>query len=107
MKIKILLFTLFILSLTGYAQEEKKPLDFSVYDNWKYIENEGISNDGEWVFYESNPYYGDGKTVVYNTQTEQKTTVRRAKDAKFSPNSDYLVYKKFGIFSPPYGCFLF
>jgi len=93
MKIKILLFTLFILSLTGYAQEEKKPLDFSVYDNWKYIENEGISNDGEWVFYESNPYYGDGKTVVYNTQTEQKTTVRRAKDAKFSPNSDYLVYK--------------
>ncbi|HKL09747.1 MAG TPA: hypothetical protein VJ896_13310, partial [Bacteroidales bacterium] len=93
MKIKILLFTLFIFSVSGYAQEEKKPLDFSVYDNWKYIENEGISNDGKWVFYESNPYYGDGKTVVYNTQTEQKTTISRAKDARFSPNSDYLVYK--------------
>ena len=93
MKIKILLASILILSFSCYAQEEKKPLDFSVYDNWKYIENKGISDDGKWIFYESNPYYGDGKTVVYNTQTEHKTTLNRAKDAQFSPNSDYLVYK--------------
>ncbi len=93
MKIKILLSALLIVMLSANAQEEKKPLDFSVYDNWKYIENKGISNDGKWVFYESNPYYGDGKTVVYNTQTEEKTAIKRAKNAKFSPNSDYLVYR--------------
>ncbi|MFP4024520.1 MAG: alpha/beta hydrolase family protein [Thiohalospira sp.] len=93
MKIKILLSALLIVMLSANAQEEKKPLDFSVYDNWKYIENKGISYDGKWAFYESNPYYGDGKTVVYNTQTEEKKVIKRAKNAKFSPNSDYLVYR--------------
>ncbi|MEA2105814.1 MAG: hypothetical protein U9P82_03730, partial [Bacteroidota bacterium] len=82
MKIKILLASILILSFSCYAQEEKKPLDFSVYDNWKYIENKGISDDGKWIFYESNPYYGDGKTVVYNNQTEQKKKINRVKDAQ-------------------------
>ncbi|MEE4198755.1 MAG: prolyl oligopeptidase family serine peptidase [Bacteroidales bacterium] len=93
MKIKILSFALLMLVFWGHAQEGKKPLDFSVYDSWNYIENKGISNDGKWVFYESNPYHGDGKTVLYNTQTGEKTTINRAKDARFSPNDDYLVYK--------------
>ena len=45
--------------------QEKKPLDFSVYDGWKYIEDEGISNNGEWVFYEVNPYKGDGNLFIW------------------------------------------
>lgn len=93
MKMKILSTALLIVTLSAYGQKEKNPLDFSVYNNWKYIENKGISNDGNWVFYESNPYYGDGKVVLYNTETEQKIEIDRAKDARFSPNSDYIVYK--------------
>ena len=93
MKFKILFSFLFLITIAAAGQNAKKPLDFSVYDQWKYIENKGISNDGKWMFYESNPYYGDGKTVIYNTETEQKHELIRAKDAKFSPNSDFHVYK--------------
>ncbi len=76
-----------------FGQTNKKPLSYSDYDNWNYIEKKSISNNGNWIMYESNPYKGDGKTVFYNVSSKQKTTFKRANGAKISPNSDFAVFK--------------
>ena len=91
---KILLTVLFFsITIISFCQDIKKPLDFSVYDNWKYIEKKAISDDGNWVLYESNPYKGDGKIVVYNTNSKEKREIKRASKAKFSANSDFIAFK--------------
>ncbi|MBW2998032.1 hypothetical protein KY321_00705, partial [Candidatus Woesearchaeota archaeon] len=88
-----LIFTLTLIAISSIGiSQNKKPLDFSVYDNWKYIESKSVSNNGEWVLYESNPYKGDGKTVIYNTSNKKIQVIERAKKAKFSPNSDYAAF---------------
>ena len=87
----ILIFVLSSLSIL--AQNKKEPLDFAAYDGWNYIENKSISNDGNWIFYESNPYKGDGKIVLYNIQAEKRTNFSRATQGKFSPNSDFITFK--------------
>ncbi|NOQ28279.1 MAG: prolyl oligopeptidase family serine peptidase [Bacteroidales bacterium] len=93
MKKNLLLLPLLFISLITFCQNSKKPLDFSVYDDWKYIESKAISNDGEWILYESNPYKGDGKTVIYNSTNKQIIEIKRASIAKISANSDFIAFK--------------
>lgn len=85
--------TLFLISIIALSQNSKKSLDFSVYDSWKYIEDKSISSDGNWILYESNPYKGDGKIVIYNVNTKQKLELSNATKAKFSANSDFIAYR--------------
>ena len=68
MKTIFLLITLLSITTYTFGQDVKRSLDFSVYDDWEYIEKRKISNDGNWVLYESNPYYGSGGIVIYNTK---------------------------------------
>ena len=96
MKKSILLFIVFNLSfhIFSFSQTEKKiPLDHSVYDSWKDLENSEISNNSEWISYEINPQKGDGKLLIYNSFTSTFDSVTRAYDAKISSNSNYIVFK--------------
>ena len=89
----ISIFIFVSISFLSYSQNSKKPLDFSTYDNWKYIEDKAISNDGNWILYESNPYKDDGKIIIYNVNTKKNTKIQRATNANFSPNSDFVAFK--------------
>ncbi len=94
MKHKIFLISLiFLLPHLVFSQKNKKALDFSVYDDWKIIEHQQISNNGEWVAYEINPYKGDGKLIVRNPNTSFTKEFERGKNAKISANSNYIVLK--------------
>jgi dipeptidyl aminopeptidase/acylaminoacyl peptidase len=93
MKKLFTLLTLILLSILTFSQNNKKPLNFSVYDDWKYIESKAISNNGEWIIYESNPYKGDGKIAIFNSISKKKIEIERAKNAKISANSDFVVFK--------------
>ena len=76
-----------------YAQgQEKKPLDFSVYDGWNYLEDKGISNDGDWVFYEVNPYKGDGRLTLWSANDNEKHNFPRGTRARVAPTSDYMAF---------------
>ena len=77
----------------AFSQDNKKPLDFSVYDGWKYIEDHSISGDGEWVFYEVNPYKGDGNLYLWSAEESDREVFPRGYNASFSPGSEYLVFK--------------
>jgi dipeptidyl aminopeptidase/acylaminoacyl peptidase len=92
-KFFLILILIVVSTLNVFAQEKKKPLSFSVYDHWKYVEDRGISHDGEWVFYEVNPYKGDGELKLWKSEGTSKRTFSRGYNAAFSPSSEYLVFK--------------
>ncbi|NJO88697.1 MAG: hypothetical protein HC831_06830 [Chloroflexia bacterium] len=89
--ILILFYSIFISSL-AFAQQ-KKPLDFSVYDGWNVLEGYSISDDGKWVAYEVSPYKGDGKLVIMNPDRLVEKTFYRGAKAEFSPTSKYVAFK--------------
>ena len=77
----------------GMAQTNKRALKHSDYDGWKDIRNHTISNTGEWVSYEVNPQKGDGYLYLYHRSTEKLDSFPRGYAAKFSPNSESLIFK--------------
>ncbi|NVO03273.1 MAG: S9 family peptidase [Bacteroidetes bacterium] len=88
---------LVLLSLIGIgvsAQTTKKiPLNHNVYDSWKSVNHQIISNDGKWVSFEVNPQKGDGVLYLKNIENNKIDSIKRAYDAVFSGNSDFLVFK--------------
>ncbi len=93
---KLFTFVLFlsIAFSIAFAQENQKPsLDHSVYEFWKKLDNSQISPDGSWVSYEINPQIGDGILYLYNVKTGKLESFARGYHAKFSPESNYLVFK--------------
>ncbi|MBP6089666.1 MAG: S9 family peptidase [Crocinitomicaceae bacterium] len=89
---KHVLLLLCILFVSGvFAQ--KKAIDHQVYAEWKKNENQIISQDGRYIAYEINPLFGDGSVYLYDTETAILDSFPRGKQARFSMNSDYFVYK--------------
>jgi dipeptidyl aminopeptidase/acylaminoacyl peptidase len=91
------LLFLFIFSLTSFnlfSQDTSKiPLSHDVYNSWKKIEKQKISNDGKWITYGINPQKGDGWLYFYNVDTEKLDSVSRGYESAFSPNSNFFAFK--------------
>ncbi|OFY25639.1 MAG: hypothetical protein A2X01_19955 [Bacteroidetes bacterium GWF2_35_48] len=92
MKNIIFFFVVIFLSSICVAQQ-KKTITPSVFDSWKDLENQTISDDGNWISYEINPQKGDGILYIYHRLNSKIDSVMRGYDAKFSSNSDFLVFK--------------
>ena len=84
--------------LTVYGQQTRIPLDHSVYEDWKTLENATISNDGHWASYEVNPQKGDGFLYLVNLKENTIDSVPRGYNPVFSNQSDFLVFR----IKPPY-----
>ena len=87
---KLLSIILLLISISLSAQ--KKPLDHSVYDGWKNIENSQISNNGNWVNYEINPQQGDGWLYFYNTKNNLLDSIARGYHAQISATNELMVF---------------
>ncbi|TVR42380.1 MAG: hypothetical protein EA394_03620, partial [Bacteroidia bacterium] len=93
MKVTILFTTLFVFLITAlFGQDNKIPLDHSVYDDWKQISRAQLSNDGRWASWEVNPQRGDGLLHLLNLQTSVQDSMARGTRARFSPGSDYMAF---------------
>ena len=89
---QLLLPALLIFSLATYAQKaQKKPLDHTVYDSWKSIANERISNDGKWIVYVVKPQEGDATLIVSDSKGQTKLTIPRADTVRFTTDSKYAI----------------
>ncbi len=93
-RILFVLFAIIPLVLTG----QKKPLEHSVYDEWKSLSSSQITGDGRYISYEINPQEGDGMLFLYNRKDESRQSFERGDNASFSPDNNYFVYK----IVPPY-----
>ena len=88
------LFLIVSIAITGliFAQN-KVPLTHQVYNNWESVKSNKISNDGNWVTYEINPYKGDGVFYIENPNTNKKISFERGYNASFSSESNFVVFK--------------
>jgi len=93
MKLKLTLIFYLISITTICAQSSKKSLDHSSYDIWNTIRNVQITNNGDWISYRIQPGMGDPTLKLYDNSGSEKGSFARSKGAKFSWNSDFLVFK--------------
>jgi dipeptidyl aminopeptidase/acylaminoacyl peptidase len=78
---------------------QKQPLDHEVYSIWNRVFDQGISRDGQWVFWEISPEQADGSLWVRSTSMDPEYRFERGRYASFSHDSRYLVFlvqPKFG-----------
>jgi len=73
------------------ALAQKKPLDHSVYDGWRRIAQQAISDDGLWALYQLRPGDGDGELRVHNLRTGEEIVVERGSGGAFTEDAAYVV----------------
>lgn len=80
-----------LVTVTGYTQE-KRALSPDDLEDWKTLGEARISNNGEWVSYSVKPHLGDGILYVKNPDTGIQKKFDRGYKAKFSAESNYVVF---------------
>ena len=90
MKYAVNLFITLLISLSLHA-ENKKPLTFEDMTSWQSIKSKYISNNGQYIIYETAPLRGDYKTIIYQTSTHTSDTLNYIKDASISAQEHFLL----------------
>ncbi len=94
MKKQLFLLGLSIFLLQAGFAQTKKPVDFTLYDSWKSLSGQMVSDDGNWTSWVVNSLQGDGTLYLRGwDETLNKREFFRGTQAAFSPNSDYLAFK--------------
>ncbi|MEM8486444.1 MAG: prolyl oligopeptidase family serine peptidase [Bacteroidota bacterium] len=91
-KLLTLVVALLLFPATLYAQQSKKILDHDAYDIWNRIDEQAISNDGNWVLYSQSPEDGDAQLHVKALDAESAYEVARGVDAAFTADSRFAAY---------------
>lgn len=71
---------------------QKKPLDHDVYDDWKSIRGETLSDDGRWALFEIVPADGQGELRVRSVNSDVEHVFPRGKTARFTADSRFAVF---------------
>lgn len=71
---------------------QKKPLDHSVYDSWRSIRNQALSNDGRWALWIEAPQVGDADLLIAPTSGGERKQLPRPSNPRFSSDSRFVVY---------------
>lgn len=89
---KNLILFLFTGTIT-FISAQKKVIDHTAYNDWKKIESQIVSNDGNYISYIIKPHRGDGYLYIYNQKTSKLDSIPRGVKHQFSGNSNFLVFK--------------
>ncbi len=93
-KLFFLLVLVVSIVATGHAQNAKKPVDFALYDSWKSLSSQQVSDDGNWLAWTINPQNGDGQLFVRAWgDASEKRIFNRGSQPNFSPKSDFLAFR--------------
>lgn len=84
-----LLFVSFSLMLNAMAQ--KKPIDHTVYDQWKSISKPGISKSGNLIYYSILPQEGDAQSFLKNSKNQTLLSIPRGIDLNLTENEKFLI----------------
>ena len=87
---RILIIALVIYSVTSFGQ--KKPLDHSVYDNWKSVGNVEMTDNGKYALYQVNAQEGDGYLVALSLADMEKRTFERGAAPRITPDGKFAAF---------------
>lgn len=76
---------------TSFLWAQKKPLDHSVYDDWKHISNPAITPKGEMISFQIEPQEGDGRLVFQLTKENREIIIDRGYNAAIIPGNKFAV----------------
>jgi len=81
------------LTIVGFttAIAQKRPLTHDDVAKWNKIKANGISADGNWVWYQYGPDEGDNTLVVKEIGTENELIIPRGAEASFTYDSKFLI----------------
>ncbi|UCC81632.1 MAG: S9 family peptidase [Gemmatimonadota bacterium] len=76
-----------------FAQDTaKRPLDHEVYDSWRRIGGQQMSDDGAWVLYVLEPQDGDSELHVKSADLSETYQVPRGEQPRFSGDGRFVVF---------------
>ena len=78
-------------SLLSFAQAQKKPIDHTVYDNWKSISSPSISKSGNYIYYAIVPQEGDALAILKNNKNQSLLEIPRGSNLKLTDNEKFLI----------------
>jgi hypothetical protein len=83
-----------VIASFSFAQITKKPVDFTLYDSWKSLSGQQVSDDGNWLAWTISPLEGDGTLFLsaWGTPTDKKVFVRGSQP-NFAPNSEFIAFR--------------
>lgn len=87
-----LIITLFLNGSILFAQSQKV-MGPEVWDIWNRMNDYGISNNGDWIYYNYGPEEGNPNLSLYNTRKKKVYSFQRAKNAKFTHDNKYLIFQ--------------
>ncbi len=83
-----------LITLPTLVFSQKKELDHQAYDEWRRIETQLISNDGNFVAYTTEPNgLGNKNLAIKTIDGDEVLSYDRASDPAFSNNSEYLFFE--------------
>ncbi len=87
---KYIIFSTFLLS-SSLLFAQKKPLDHSVYDNWKNISYSKLSPTGSYVYYVVNPQEGDTHLYLKSNTNKDILEIPRGVTPFLTKNENHFV----------------
>ena len=83
---------LLLTTAAGAQQSTKRPLDHDVYDSWNRIQEQQLSDDGQWVLYALVPQDGDAVLHVQSLGAAAQYTLSRGRSARFTDDGQWVVF---------------
>ena len=90
--VRALLFMICLFVGLSSMSAQDRVLSHEDLATWNQIEDPAITADGKWVHYSISPNEGDPALGLYHVESGESRFFPRAKDARFSFDSQYLVY---------------
>jgi len=90
MQIKTIALGLTLLC-TGTLYAQKKPIDHSVYDGWKSLNQVNVSKSGQFIYYQITPQEGDGLLQIKSSKNDLILAVPRAANTTFTTDENFVL----------------
>src|SRR6056297_4296320 len=98
--ISSLLSVIFLLMLAEVSTAQNKvPLTYQDFDQWKSISGQTLTPDGRFLIYGLNPQEGDGEIRVQNLRNNREVSLARGERFEVSYDGRTLVH----FIAAPYG----
>lgn len=86
-------FSLLLLGVTITLHAQKPVLDHTVYDSWKKVANEQISNRGRFVSYRITPQEGNSELYIKDLVKKRELLIPRGYSTQITPNEKFIIGK--------------
>lgn len=88
----ILLISISLIIAIHSLNAQRKPLAINDIESWNRITEKEISPDGKWIAYKMEPWVGDSKIFLYNSQGVRMFETACSKEITFTEDSKYLLF---------------